>query len=286
MLNDRALLVRLSISCPTFECKDRRISTAATEKYKSSPGATKGEKKLVTSPTLDFLQSKATEIRQTFKAYTLNWGERSERLLVAEYYGPFQDRMRKLVSEFNELADQFNEEYPGLVQDSAKILGELFNEGEYPGVAEVRSRFKVSLKYLPVPSTDVRCNSLSEEDKKVISDELREAEKEQLEAAVKDIWQQVEKTLKHARDAVGTYSDGKRLHQAVLDNVVELGQRLNCLNIHKNPELEQLASEMANMQHDKDELREVRRLRDDYVKRIERIMGMLPPSEGEQEVPR
>ena len=154
-----------------------------------------------------------------------------------------EDTLRNMIIKF--LA-----EYPNLVNDAANKLGALFDASEYPDVAEVEKKFKLTCVFAPVPEAgDFRVDAESQ-----IKEELREQYAKEsdsrLNGAMQDAWNRLHEVLSHIsermEDAKNEEGEGvkKKFRESLIDNPTELCGLLTKLNVTKDPKLEEARQDL------------------------------------------
>jgi hypothetical protein len=241
-LNDRALLVQLTISQWSARKYDRRVSQQVLNMNHASREAGRFNKSLL--PLNDFLanvHSKSTLIRQDFYTNTLPWAMEGAQLLPSDNYLAFMTKFRKAKGEWESLVSDFVTHYPSLKRDAAKALGDMYDDADYPADNEIAAKFKIDMAVFPVPNNDFRV-ALSDGEmtriQKDISDRLAQAQAQ----ASRDVWQRLYDRVAHIARQCG--NPNSRIHDSMLEHARELCSLLPRLNISDDSNLESMRQQV------------------------------------------
>jgi len=241
-LSDRALLVQLSISQWTARKYDRKATEQVAVANATTMAAGRYNKSLL--PMNDYLahvHQKATLIRQKYYANTLPWGIEGTMMLPSANYLNFMTEFRKEKGEWQHLVDQFLSNYEQLKYDAQRILGNLYNESDYPSATEIANKFRMDMAVFPVPSNDFRVQIADDELTRIQSDvERRVAEAQQ--KAMQDVWQRLYDKVKHMAEKL---ADPKAIFRdTMVENTREICALLPRLNFADDPDLEAMRQEV------------------------------------------
>ena len=155
-LDNKAVLIQLSISMPEFRKIDKGIIQKSAQEFNMKRGSVSATKRLMSSQRLEDLKGLRTTIREWFHDNTLPWGMRGVSLCASTNYL----QLRKEYTEYQKLwsnnVGQFEAEYPQLVLEAQTYVGDRYRASDYPSVGELRDRFNLDLAVFPVPSNDFR----------------------------------------------------------------------------------------------------------------------------------
>lgn len=274
-LNDRALLVQLTISQWSARKLDKRATKEVAENHGAIDAAGRYNKSLL--PLNDYLANVGTKtglIRNRYLDNTLPWGIEGTRILPSANYLAFMTDFRKQKSEWEYAVGMFLDHYGDLKDSARRLLGSLYNEADYPSEQEITGKFKMDMAVFPVPSTDFRV-ALSNDEMTSIKSDLESRLKQSQQAAMKDVWERLYERVKHM---VERLSDPKsRFHDSLIDNARELCALLPRLNFTDDPDLEMMRSEVeAKLAHHNPEiLRNNPDLRRDTAEEAKAIMEKM-----------
>lgn len=273
-LNDRALLVQLSVSQWTARKYDKKATQDVATSYGTSTSAGRFNKALLPmNDLLDRVHKKTTHVRTKFYANTLPWGMEGTMMLPTSNYLNFVTEFRKEKSEWQYLVDQFVNNYDSLKMDAQRVLNGLYNEADYPSMKDMADKFKMDMAVFPVPSTDFRVAIGSEELNRIQQDVERRVMEAQT-TAMREVWDRLYERVKHMAEKL---ADPKAIFRDTLvDNLREQCDMLTRLNFTDDPNLEALRSEVeSNLLKHPDALRNDPDLRRDKAAEAKAIMDKM-----------
>lgn len=241
-LSDRALLVQLNISQWTA----RKLDKKATREVADSNGASRdsgnyNKKLLPMSDSLANIHTMTGDLRREFYANTLPWGLENTHMLPTSNYLSFMTTFRKRKAEWEQCVSRFLVDYPSLQHSAQRFLGGLYDKADYPDVNDLRSKFKIDMVVLPVPSNDFRVQLADDELSGIHADIQRRVE-ESSGLAMKEAWQRLYSQVKLMSERLGN-TEG-RLYDSLFDNAIELCRLLPRLNFSDDPNLEAMRQEV------------------------------------------
>ena len=235
-LNDRALLVQLSISMWGDSKEDKELSKKLAADTGGKQGAYRARKSLMSDcDVLADIKKKATFIRQKFYQNTLPWGMKGIHILPSKNYLTFMTDFRKEKGEFELLVNRFVPDYDYYRSMAKTTLGTGFKESDYP--TNIHEKFSIGVVIRPVPTDDFRVDIATDELERIreeVKAEVRQAEA----GAMREAWDRLHKVVKHLADKL---SDPKAIFRdTTVENVQELCGILSRLNITDDPNLEDM----------------------------------------------
>lgn len=275
-LSERALLVSLNISVWSGRKLDKSETETVIVRNNAAKGSARVHKALL--PTAKALQQITTatgNIRTFVYKRTAPWGDGTQ-IMQSSGYLDFMQEYGRLKNEWEVAVSDFLYEYPQLKQRAQNALGSLFNDDDYPDVADLRKRFKLDIKFLPVPNAADWRVDLGDE---IVSD-LRQDIERQVKAAQDAAMQSVfDRIYKVAENAHARLSDPKgRFHDSLVTNATELCDILPTLNIAGDKRVDALRKVLKTTlgKHNPGTLRKdplVRKQTADAMKRVMDKMG-------------
>ena len=276
-LNDRALLVSLSISQWTARKLDKKATKEVADNNRASTSAGRYNKSLLPlNDQLAHVHQKTGVIRDKFAKNTLPWG-----ILPSANYLQFMQDFRKEKSEWQYLVQNFLDNYDYLVAEAKRWLGDLYDEKDYPSKESITNKFNMDMAILPVPSNDFRVE-LSSDELTRIQEELESRMTTVQQEAMSDCWHRLYKHVEHITEKL---ADPKGIFRdSMIDNAVETCDLLTRLNIAEDPNLEAMrqAVESKLLGHHPDSLRNDPDLRQDAAEEARKIMDAMSVFMGGQ----
>ena len=231
-LQDKAMLITLSVSCWTARKQDKKVA-AEVEASHNARDAGRYNKLLIDKTHLDPLTSHAGAIRQYHYKMTLPWMDNGARLLPSKLFMEYSAELRKMQSEYERLVNALIHKYPTLVQDARQRLGTMFDPEDYPQANELAEKFGVDTDIMPVPAgADFRVGVADSERHKIQSEITERVAKRQA-AAIRDAWVRIREVV----GAVGTRLSAPKpiIRDSLIENTEELTRLLPGLNVTDDP---------------------------------------------------
>jgi hypothetical protein len=273
-LNDRALLVQLSISQWTARKYDKKATKEVTNANGATMDAGRFNKALLPmNDLLDNVHKKATLIRTEFYTNTLPWGMEGTMMLPSANYLSFMTDYRKQKSDWQYLVNQFVQGYDQLVSDARRTLGSLYNAADYPQRWEVAAKFDMDMAVFPVPSSDFRVSIGSDELSRIQQD-VEQRVKASQQKAMTEVWTRLYDRVKHMAEKL---ADPKAIFRdSMLENTREICALLPRLNFTDDPDLETMRQQVeATLLKHPEALRNDPDLRRDTAAEAKKIMDAM-----------
>ena len=273
-LNDRALLVQLSISQWTARKYDKKITNDLATLHQTSSEVGRYNKSLLPmNDYLDRVHKKTGHVRTKFYENTLCWGLEGTQMLPSANYLAFMTEFRKEKSEWQSLVRDFLDNYDALKSDAQRFLKGLYNESDYPSQEQIRDKFKIDMAVFPVPSNDFRV-SIASDELSAIQQDVERRVQEAAQNAMKDVWNRLYDRVVHIADKL---ADPKAIFRdSLVDNAKEICALLPRLNFSDNPDLETMRQQVeASLIKHPDALRNDPDLRRDTAVEAKRIADAM-----------
>ena len=274
-LNDRALLVSLSISQWTARKLDKKATKDVADINRASTSAGRYNKSLL--PLNDLLANvhqKTGVIREKFTKNTLPWGIDGTRILPSANYLTFMQDFRKEKGEWQSLVQTFLDNYDTLVDEAKRWLGDLYDEKDYPARGKIVEKFNMDMAILPVPTNDFRVE-LSSDELSRLQEEMEGRMASVQQEAMMDAWGRLYKHVQHIAEKL---ADPKGIFRdSMVENAQETCDLLTRLNIADDPNLEAMRREVESklISHHPDSLRNDPDLRQDTAEEARKIMDAM-----------
>lgn len=274
-LNDRALLVSLSISQWTARKLDKKATKEVADINRASTSAGRYNKSLL--PLNDLLANvhqKTGVIREKFAKNTLPWGIDGTRMLPSANYLQFMQDFRKEKAEWQSLVTTFLDNYEYLVAEAKRWLGDLYDEKDYPSKESITNKFNMDMGIFPVPSNDFRV-ALSSDELTRIQEDLESRMATVQQEAMNDCWHRLYKHVEHITEKL---SDPKNIFRdSMIENARETCDLLTRLNIAEDPNLEAMRQQVERklLDHHPDTLRNDLDVRQDAAEEARKIMDAM-----------
>ncbi len=265
-LEERALLVKLTISNWTASKTDKEVTDGVIEEQRAHSGAGRFTKRLFGKHALKEISKTVGSARIAHRTLTLPWEDNGNRIITTEGYQHYSKTMRRYRQIMEEHVTGFIENYEDYIKQAREELGKMFHRDDYPDVGEVKMKFAFDVEPTPIPtSMDFRAK-VSDSEAKAIAKDIEKRQKARLDNAMKDVWQRIadvtEKMVEKLTEYVPAKDNGLKgaegvFKSSLISNVTDLAEILPSLNINNDPELKRLHKQMIDdlTKYDADELK-------------------------------
>jgi hypothetical protein len=275
-INSKAMLAAVHISLWAARKHDKRVSRQVANQHNSDEKAGRYNKRLLADGTkLEAIHNLAGQIRNYFYKITLPWSDEGSRILSADLYFEFTEKVREFEYEFWKAVDDFLAEYPEYIEAARTHLNTLFCEEDYPTIEKIREKFAIKLEILPIPIGEDFRVQLSEEQKEIIAHEIDSKVRQSLEDGTRHLWHRMYEVVSHFSAPLS--DPDARLFESVFEKVEEMASLLPKLNINNDPALNDLAQQIKNQlcQNSVDALRRDKVLRADTAAKASSLVKQM-----------
>jgi hypothetical protein len=273
-IQNKAMLVTLSVSCWTARKQDKRVS-AEVEASHNAKDAGRYNKDLVSKAHLDPLTQYASLIRAYHYKMTLPWMDNGARLLPSKLFMEYSAELRTMKQEYANRVSTFVQAYPSRVQEARQRLGTMFQPDDYPEASELYGKFDVELDIMPVPNgADFRVDVGDAERARIASDISERVAKRQ-GAALRSAWDRVRESVGRVSSCLS--SPKARIFDSLTGNLEDLVRILPGLNIGEDADMERVCERIVNsLIVDPERLRRSAALRSKVCAEADAILQLCP----------
>ncbi len=260
-IQNTAMLFTLNIKQWSGKASDKGAARQLASDKSAVSDCVKVSKQLVFSQLTDDIKKLANEARQEFYALTLPWMDDGRRLLSAKNYNKAMVKMASYQAAFEKLAAQVESQYPVMIDEARKQLGDLFLESDYP--KDITKKYAFAPHVEPIPSVDDIRVGLGEGERAKIAAEL----KAQIEAAGRmakqDIYERAADCVKRIAEALPKFNPDEKgaargtFRDSLIGNVADLLDGLDGLNFDNDANITSLGDRLRGLTvYQPEELRE------------------------------
>lgn len=284
VLASRAMIVSLSISQWSGRRLDREVTDEVNQQHNAASDAGRYNKLLLPREALAGIVAIVSETRNDFLKRTLPWMDNGSRIMAADAYMAHMSWIRSQTSKFEREVDEFIQKYPAYVADARKRLNGMFKDSDYPDAAELRAKFGVQCKVLPVPASDDFRVNMSEAQAELIRADIEEQVQDATKAAVRQIYERVHEVCSRMVERLNAYRPAARkgdraegvFRDSLVGNVRDLISIMPALNITGDPYLADMADKLRPLaEHDADVLRDKPAIRKDVAAQAQAILDSM-----------
>lgn len=247
-LSRKAVLVSVNISQWTARKLDKKVTEDTNDRHHAQKDAGRYNKLLIDPEHLAEITALVSKARKTHYALTQPWVDEGPRILANVMYSKFADEFRTLKREFADAADRFCAGYPVYIEQRKRALNGMFNEADYPGPDEIRSKFDLDYEVTPfLEAADWR-SDLDDDIVAEIRADLEAKSVNVVDNAMKHtIAQIVERVGKMATKLAEFKPSGGKgdpaentFKDTLVENVRELAEVLPAFNLTNDPKLTEI----------------------------------------------
>lgn len=244
MIQERAMLARLSISKWTARKYDKGVSTEV-EAAHAAKDAGRYNKLLVDKALLEPIVKLESAARTYHYGITLPWTDEGDRLLPAKLFADYTQSVRMFRSDFDKRVQELLAKYPTEVNAARNRLGTMYNPLDYPTVGDLRDKYKFKVEFIPVPSAKDFRVDVSEAAAAEIRTSITEATDARLNSAVKHIYTRMREMVSKVSERCTTKD--ARIFDSLIENVADFVEILPALNLNDDPILTALHAELVGL---------------------------------------
>ena len=254
-LKEKAMLVSLSLSTWSGRKYDRVATQEVIEKHSAPPDAGRFNKLLVSKTYLDPITTAVSALRTGHYDRTLPWADDGWRLLPATGFFAYTEMVRKGREKLNESTASLFASWDVIIEDRKSHLNGLFDPRDYPALDMLRSKYAVSINYMPVPEGgDIRVD-LDPSDVEAIRRQVDISVGDRLKDAHLSLWQRVYDVVDHFAAVMS--EPGKRFHASTIANIRSVCEIVPKLNLSQDKQLDKIVSDISQTlaKYEPDDLR-------------------------------
>lgn len=151
-INEKALLVKLSVSQWYNRAIDRKVTDEIAQRYEVTEQEDKYVKTLLPRVAVRNIQRAISDLRTFHYANTLPWQDDSVRILSSGNFFQYQQGIAARRAKLEEVVEEFVGNYPKWLDHARKTKKGLFDETQYPTASGIGDHYKVNVTFLPFPN--------------------------------------------------------------------------------------------------------------------------------------
>lgn len=151
-INEKAMLVKLSISQWYNRAIDRKVTDEIAQKYEVTEQEDKYVKTLLPRVAVRNIQRAISDLRTFHYANTLPWQDDSVRILSSGNFFQYQQGIAARRAKLEEVVEEFVGNYPKWLDHARRAKKGLFDETQYPTASGIRDHYRVNVTFLPFPN--------------------------------------------------------------------------------------------------------------------------------------
>lgn len=236
----QAMLASVKIRMWAAKKLDKKVTSDTNQRHGAAANAGKYTKNLMECPELAEIARIATAARATLYQFTTPFGDNGQRMLSLAARDKFRNEMAVHETDYANAVDAFVAVYPVLLENEPARLGDMYNAADYPAPSEIRGRFTLRRRILPMPEADQFRANVSEEERAKIKADMAADLQESLAESIRDLYKRISEPVRLMAEKLDAYkpSSGKKgdksegvFRDSLVDNVSEVIELLPLLNV-------------------------------------------------------
>lgn len=151
-INEKALLVKLSVSQWYNRALDRKVTDEIAQRYEVTEQEDKYIKTLLPRVAVRNIQRAISDLRTFHYTNTLPWQDDSVRILSSGNFFQYQQGIAARRAKLDEVVAEFVSNYPKWLDHARRTKKGLFDETQYPTASGIGEHYKVNVTFLPFPN--------------------------------------------------------------------------------------------------------------------------------------
>jgi len=197
--------------------------------------------------------SKFTDVYTYVKDNTVPWTTGVDMLNI-DHYMDFTSGLRQLVDTANQAVNSLCVVWDDEVQKDlvrlakiAVVRGKpnLADPSDYPNVDELRAKFGVDVRYMPVPTTGDFRVGISDEDKASLQQQLDDAETSATTHVLNSMITPMKRAIEKLSVPIG--NNGSVFRDTLIDNIVDVAERMNKVNLSDDPAIQNKIDDLRSL---------------------------------------
>jgi hypothetical protein len=247
-LSSSAMLVDLTISQWSGRKLDKRVSDEIDRDNNTATKVVRANKDLLAGDSsLADIRTAGNMLRNYHDSVTMPWSKVGPRLLPTSLFMEYKKVMSKLEQTYSEKVNDFLNEYTYKVSQARYTLGSLYNSDDYPSTSDIQGRFKIEIRYLPLPEANDWRLDIGNQGMTDLRNQYETLYNDSISNAMSDIWSRLYDSLTRLSNGL-RIEEGKRgiIVGSTFDNAKELCDLLSHLNISGDTKLESMRQSLES----------------------------------------
>lgn len=255
MLAQRAMLAHVKITCWSARKFDKTATEDVREKRGTENGAGRYNKKLLPPQALAPITQHLTSVRAYHYAKTRAWRDDGARILPSMLFTEYAAYVRTQRSMLEPLVTTFIGNWEHYKEGAKALLGELYDEQDYPPASELRDKFGIELLVEPLPTAGDFRASLDADEVAWVREQIERQTKEALRSGQQEIYVRVRDALTHMVEKLEAYAPSKRgvakasgvFRDTLVTNIRDIAAAIPALNIENDSAMADLSTRLLRL---------------------------------------
>jgi hypothetical protein len=240
------MIGQLNIGTYSATIKDEDLAREIEEAKGAEAGTAKVRKNLASKNSpLHLVHKNATKHRVWWSEQSNPWFDGGMRAYAAAKHMDLLVEVGDRKREFFSYVDAFLPTYAAMIEDRRFQMAGMFNEDDFDSPAEVRKAFYFKFAHQALPNNDdIRVmEGIDPSDVDGIVQSAMETQRELTQGAMKHVAERLMKAVEHMHNVLEAKAkDSKtKMHDSVMENILELVTLMPQLNLTNDPTLNEMA---------------------------------------------
>lgn len=283
-LRNRNLLYRPSLSIWTGRKLDKEASANVTDVAGAIRGAANVYKALLPeNPQLGAVQKWAGQFRDFVYTNTLPWDDAGWRIGAVAKHMDFMSKTGDMIREGEALVDAFIIDYAAAIENAKFTMANLFNASDYPGIEEVRNKFRFTIDVQTMPDADDfrDVEGVPQEEVDKLVGIAKNSVETRVQGAMDIAYNKLFTVVSKMATTLEQFGGGeiKKFNDTLVGNITELVDAMPALNITGDSKLDALAQQARELtNYALIDLRKDKTVREAAIKEAKALVKVMAPS--------
>ena len=258
-IQNQAVLVAVKITKWSNAKTDKSITEEVTSSKKADSDMIRVRKNLIKSAVVKAMSQIAGRIRNNLIGKLCVPWAAGEYLLNVDLLDQFEREWEKHEDRWNANLKELGNEYDNAVSKARTILGDAFDESDYPSRDEILAKYSLSKKIRNLPSGDDLRVALPQAKLDRMKADIESDVTSSLEGAMQSVHERVADTLAHLIEKLNDFGvDAKTgkatgvFRDSTVTNLTDLASILPSLNLTGDPKLTEASNSLLTQLRDLD----------------------------------
>ena len=258
-IQNQAVLVAVKITKWSNAKTDKSITQEVTSSKNADSDMIRVRKNLIKSAVVKAMSQIAGRIRNNLIGKLCVPWAAGEYLLNVDLLDQFEREWEKHEDRWNANLKELGNEYDNAVSKARTILGEAFDESDYPSRDEILAKYSLSKKIRNLPSGDDLRVALPQAKLDRMKADIENDVTSSLEGAMQSVHERVAETLAHLIEKLNDFGvDAKTgkatgvFRDSTVTNLTDLASILPSLNLTGDPKLTEASNALLTQLRDLD----------------------------------
>lgn len=285
LLSRKCILIKMGVHMMNFWKKASVCEPVVKSEFKIKDGGkVKVHKLSMNKEYFDKIKKIQNKAISYFYMNTSKYPHLGWQLLPVVNHDKIMKALRGFKEEFEVAYDEMRDQIQTYKDTMKDLLGDLYNEYDYPSLSDMDRKFCFNIERSVVPNSGNLIADIAVDEFEEIRNEVETASEHALEVAMQSAWNKLIKVITRLRNRLMEPEKGSKRNPVIFDsligNIRELVNILPALNITENPDMHRIIQELErditplevdDLKEDAEKRSEVARKADDILRSLQGI---------------